>query len=276
MAVMQTASRAGGAPLAHSGAAIILHSNKGHILYLSKLPLVASPTAAIKRLASDGTEEGHAFLLDRVLGASEFPRALCKQSKKPFIFSILLRPKIQPQKASAITPLATVALMRTLRALLPSYHLSVRWPCTIYNGKKPFAAISLCSALHPSDGTFSYMALSFMVALSGGEAKNELARTLSEVFDGVSADLHVRLASRLAKEVYSLYESMERDRSFLDEYRLFSGDVGARVILRNPRLKATVLNVDENGKLVLQKKDGSVIRIASADRIKKILPLKRK
>ncbi len=272
MAVMQTASRTGGTPSAHAQTDIILHSDKGRLLYLSRIPLVASPTAAIKRLAQDGAQEGHALLLDRVLSTNEFPRALCKQTKRPFVFSILLRPKIQPQKASVITPLATVALMRTLRALLPSYHLSVRWPCTIYNGKKPFAAVSLRSALHPSDGTFSYMALSFMLALSGGEAKNELARTLSEVFDGVSADLHIRLASRLTREVYSLYENMERDRSFLAEYRLLSGDVGARILLRNPHVRGTVSDIDENGRLVLRKKDGSLIRISSAERVVKILP----
>ena len=67
---------------------------------------------------------------------------------------------------------------------------------------------------------------------------------------------------------------MERDRSFLAEYRLFSGDIGARVLLRNPRTRGTVLDIDADGKLILQKKDGNLVKISSAKRIRKLVPRK--
>ncbi len=250
---------------------LIVRSNGGHILTMEHVPHVSSLERTIKNLADKGAEEGYSVFADSADDAHLlFPKNLLRHADTRLFFSLLIRLKSQPQKAMTMTALATVAICRVLRRFLGK-NVGIYWPNRVCCEGHVIACVNLKGALHPTDGTYDYLAVNVGAALPFSVGSARLLRTVSHIFNETAEDLREQVAIELLKELFSLYEQMERNRSYMTEYRALSLYDGAIVKLKRPRrCKARVLGIDHEGRLTVDMGRGKTAALISADDIRRI------
>ena len=246
-------------------------SGRGRVLTLEHVNEVSSLPRAMNTLAQSSSDEGVAVLIrhNRNLDRS-LPNRLFKRVNAPFYFCLLLRPKIPPQKAMTLTALATVALCRVLRRF-SGKQITVGWPNKIYSEDELLGYVWLKGVLHKTDGTYDSIVIGVAAALSEAMESDRLTKTLSRVFTGSFSGFRDRVAQALLAEIFSLYEKMEKDRTFMNDYRTLCRDRGALVYLRSPRKRGVVRDVDGEGRLVVELTGGESALVFSAENIKKII-----
>ena len=246
-------------------------SERSHVLTLEHVREVSSLSHAMSALAQSESDQGSAILiqknnnLDRAL-----PMKIFKHANAPFFFCVLLRPKITPQKALSMTTLATVAFCRVLRRF-SGKQITIGWPNKIYSNGKLLGYVGLKGVLHRTDGTYESIVIGVAAALSEGMESDRLTETVSRVFTGRFSGFRDRVAQALLAEIYSLYEKMEKDRSFMNDYRTLCRDRGAYVHLRSPRKRGIVREIDADGRLVVDLLGGGSTVLFSSENIKKIV-----
>lgn len=248
----------------------IVRSDRGHILTLEHVPYMDSLEDTMQAVALREAEEGYSILADSAGDAKRlFPRDLRRRSKSPLFFSILLRPKIFPQKAMTVAALTSVAVCRVLRRELDK-DAGILWPNRIISKGKLAASFRMKCALHPTDGTYQYVIVSIAIPLADAAERDFLANTVSHVFSGTSDNFRERVAMTLLHEIYTLYEGMDR-KHFLPEYRAFLLHKNAPVLLRHPRRGlGTVRDIDDDGRLLVDLPDGTAFPVLSPDDILRI------
>nr|WP_209122621.1 biotin--[acetyl-CoA-carboxylase] ligase [Alkalihalobacillus sp. BA299] len=104
------------------------------ITYYESLP---STQEIAHRLAQEGVEEGHVVLADeQTSGKGRLGRVWHSPIGTSISMSIILRPKVSPQKAPQLTLLAAVAVVRGIEKTT-GLQCSIKWPNDILlNGKK--------------------------------------------------------------------------------------------------------------------------------------------
>ena len=246
-------------------------SGRGRVLTLEHVNEVSSLPRAMDMLAQSGSDEGTAVLiwknrnLDRTL-----PNRLFKRANAPFYFCLLLRPKIPPQKALPLTALSSVALCRILRRF-SGKQITLGWPNKIYSDGELLGYVWLKGVLHKTDGTYDSIVVGVAIALSEAMESDRLTKTVSRVFTGGFSGFRDRVAQALLAEIYGLYEKMEKDRSFMSEYRTLCRDRNAFIQLRSPRRRGFIRDIDSEGRLIVDLIGGGSTVLFSAENIKKII-----
>ena len=247
-------------------------SGRGRVLTLTHKREVSSLPLAMDTLAqNDEAPEGTAILINKNRNTDRtLPVRLFKRVNAPFYFCLLLRPKIPPQKAMPLTALATVAFCRVLRRF-SGKQITVGWPNKIYSDGNLLGYVWLKGILHKTDGTYDSIVIGIAAALSEAMESDRLTKTVSRVFTGSFSGFRDRVAQALLAEIFALYEKMEKDRSFMSEYRALCRDRDAFIQLRSPRRRGTIRDIDPEGRMVVDLAGGGSAVLFSAENIKKII-----
>ena len=174
-----------------------------------------------------------------------------------------------------LTALATVALCRVLRRF-SGKQISIGWPNKIYSDGKLLGYVWLKGVLHQTDGTYDSIVIGVAAALSEAMESDRLAKTVSRVFTGSFSGFRDRVAQALLAEFFDLYEKMEKDRTFMNDYRALCHDRGAFIQLRSPRRRGTVRDIDSEGRLIVDFVSGGSTVLFSAENIKKIIDKRKR
>ena len=103
--------------------------------------LIDSTNSEICRLAIEGAEEGTVVTADvQTAGKGRRGRSWESEPKASLLFSILLRPKMQPDKAPQLTLLMALAVTRTLRTQT-GLDAFIKWPNDIVIHSKKVCGI---------------------------------------------------------------------------------------------------------------------------------------
>ncbi len=159
------------------------------------------------------------------------------------------------EDALKMTVYAAVCVARAIEALT-GLDVKIKWVNDLFLGEKKLAGI-LCEGVFDTRGGICAAVLGIGVNLVGdlGLEIKDIATTLSEHTECVpSAE---ELLVKIVEELYSL--SGERFADVLCEYRRRSCVIGKRVkvLKADSEYYATATDIDEAGRLVLQKEDGS-------------------
>lgn len=251
--------------------AITTRSEDGHLLTLDHLPHLHSLEDDMQTVAVKGAEEGYSMLADNIDRAKNvFPKKLLRHADKPLFFTLLLRPKISPQKTLSLSALVAVALSRVLRRSVDGT-VSICWPNQIVCNGRPLSTFRMKCVLHPLDGTYQYVIVNIAIALSDAMEREPLSNSVAHVFGGTSDDFREHIALELLREIYSLYEKMEKNRAFIAEYRTLSLHKNATVVLRHPyRAVGVVRGIDDEGCLLVDLPNNQQITLYSTDAIRSL------
>ncbi|NIP67208.1 biotin--[acetyl-CoA-carboxylase] ligase [Candidatus Bathyarchaeota archaeon] len=230
---------------------------------------VTSTNDLAKELAEKGSKEGTVVLSEtQSQGRGRHGRRWESPAGGVWL-SIILRPKIEPQEASKLTLTAGVAVARVLRETF-DLKAEIKWPNDLLiHGRK------VCGILTETSTTGE--ALDFVVVGLGVNSNVDLdslpdtlrgsVTSLKEELKGeINQQEFLRALLEKLEQYYKLFIQMEFD-SILEEWRRLATLLGRYVEITSldEKIKGQVVDVDQNGALMIRLPDGSLKRFVSGE-----------
>jgi BirA family biotin operon repressor/biotin-[acetyl-CoA-carboxylase] ligase len=183
-------------------------------------------------------------------------------------FSIILKPKMQPQYASRITLLAGVCVAKTIRGLgLPA---KIKWPNDVLiNGKK------VCGILTEIGAEVDL--IDYLIVGIGIDANVDTESFPEEIRDS-STSLkketgkeinRVDFVRKLLEEFELLYLEFQKEgfTEILEEWRNMSATIGewVKISTQTRTIYGEAIGVDNEGALILETSDGQLEKILAGN-----------
>ena len=231
---------------------------------------IDSTNSKAYQLALQGAEEGEVVIAEsQVKGRGRLGRHWFSPSFLNLYLSVILRPQIPPHQASLITLMAAVATANAIQrysGLLPL----IKWPNDILLRNRKVAG--LLNEIHSETDRIHFVILGIGVNL------NMSGKMFSEEIRGVATSLKKEMGETISRKVFlcSLLEELE------EWYAIFLKEGGApvleawrerakikgrrvRVASFGQTLSGVAIDIDSDGALILETKDGKQKKIVAGD-----------
>ena len=222
-----------------------------------------------KLLAEDGRDHGCLVVTEKQLnGKGRRGRSWADTDKDGIAMSLLLRPKLTPDKASMITLVAALAVADVL-AKLTDLEVKIKWPNDIVINKKKVCGI--LTEMAASGGTIDNVIV--------GVGINVNQKMFDEEISHIATSLYMEKGERYSRadiiiafleffEYY--YDIFEERQDFSDlvnvyESYLINKDVEVRVLDPAGEYTGTACGINDFGELIVQKEDGKYTRVSSGE-----------
>ncbi len=236
---------------------------------LDVLPQVDSTNTYLKRLAREGESAGAvAVALSQTAGRGRLGRAWQAEAGENLTFSVLLRPSLPPAQAPLCTLAAALAMCRAV-SRVSGLAPRIKWPNDLLLDGKKVCGILTEMAADPDRLEYVVVGVGLNVHQRAFSPEIEATAT-SLALSGGDAPLPALLIAAL--------EEMEAALDMLSQggFAAIRGDYCAMsdTLSRRVRLLpvgggepyfATALSVEENGALRVQRDDGTIESVQSAE-----------
>lgn len=227
-----------------------------------------STNTEAKKVAVQGAVHGLVVLCEtQTSGRGRMDRPWISPSGGIFV-SIVLRPNLKPQKASILTFVAALAIVRTLSQI--GIESKIKWPNDVVAGSKKIAGIltEMASDFDGIQWVVVGMGINVNFILSEKDGLFNQHATSVEMQLGKKIDRN-KFLQQLLFEFEALYHSLlnENILEILHEYRKKSATLGQQVRIENAQntVEALALDVDETGALLIQYIDKRIEKIIAGE-----------
>lgn len=179
--------------------------------------------------------------------------------------SMVLRPKIVPEKAVLITTCAAVAVARAIDTVC-GLDAGIKWVNDIFINGKKVSGILAEAEINPETGLPDYVILGIGINVKRQAVPEDLREIVGCLEEyGMPPEKKEELMVAVWKEFGVLYENLST-AVYMKEYKERSVLLGREVTVYagNREYKAVVSDIDEEGHLVVER-DGTVQRISSGE-----------
>lgn len=230
----------------------------GEVLCLEE---VGSTNEVAKARAAEGAAEGLVVVAAAQRGGKGRLGRTWASPRGGVWLSLLLRPRLSPERAPVLALAAGVAVARSLKGLY-GLDAKLKWPNDVLvSGKKVSGTLIEMGA---EVGRLDYIVVGiginadFRLEALPSDVR-EKATTLREEIGGRVSRL--ALIRRLLEELERAYRKA-LDPGLLDEYKGLSATLGkrVRVVAGEATLEGTAVDVDSDGALVIER-DGAMVRV---------------
>ena len=232
------------------------------------LDSVGSTNDYLKACAANGAKSGTvAAAREQISGKGRLGRSWLSKKDESIMFSVLLRPRITPPEAAAVTPLTGLAVCKALRSFT-GLDCRIKWPNDIIIGSK-----KLCGILTEMSAEFDaveYIVTGVGINVEQTDFPGDISgkATSLRLETGRSFDKNKLLAcilNRLEEEL--LRYDLELTSNALEEYSALCATVGKNVSFSHngSPVSGTAAGVAENGELIVKLADGSVCCVNSGE-----------
>lgn len=224
------------------------------------LKSVDSTNQEVKRQALEGEKHGLVVLAEeQTMGKGRRGRQFYSPPGTGIYMSILFRPeREQSQNVVLVTTAAAVAVCRAIRKVLGE-EPEIKWVNDVYfHGKK------ICGILSEAVSDFESGQIDTVVVGIGINYRVP-EEDFPEEIRGIAGSLCTEgrkvprnsLVAVLLNELYELYEGLS-EKTYMEDYRRWSNVIGREVRFTSGDewTEALALDIDENGGLVVQLKNG--------------------
>jgi BirA family biotin operon repressor/biotin-[acetyl-CoA-carboxylase] ligase len=224
----------------------------------------------VEKLARDGVKEGAVvFAETQTKGRGRLGRRWVSPARKGLWFSLLLRPKLQPQGVTQLTIVAATALVRAIEGVA-GFPAEVKWPNDILlRGKKVAGVLTEMSA---ELDTVKHVILGIGVDVNQtpGEFPAELRRLATSLrIETGRGHLRAELAIAILRELDRDYARLGDGQfeAVADEWEARCTTIGRAVIIQagDRRLQGRAESLDADGALLLRTQHGHLERIVGGD-----------
>ncbi len=235
---------------------------------LEVLESVGSTNDYLKILGANGCKSGAvAAAREQVSGKGRMGRTWQNKKDENVMFSVLLRPKMAPAEAGAVTPLAGLAVCKALRSFT-GLDCRIKWPNDIIVGRK-----KLCGILTEMSAEFDaveYIIPGIGVNVDQTAFPPEIADKATSLLleTGRRFDKNRLLACMLNQlEEDFLRSNLELKRQALAEYTALCATLGRNVSFTRggEPVSGAATGITESGELEVTLADGSVCRVNSGE-----------
>ena len=225
-----------------------------------------STNTRAKALAAGGAPHGYLVIAESQDGGrGRFGRAFFSPEHTGVYITYVLRPTLPAEQAVMITSLTAVAVARAIEAVA-DVQVRVKWVNDLYiNGRKVCGI--LCEAgLDFESGMLEYAALGIGVNVCAMEFPPELRSIATSIENECGVPVsRSRLIAEISNQLDALYDQLTT-REFMRESRSRSNVIGRDVtVMRGEeRFEARVLDIDDDGRLVIRTEKG-ITRVGSGE-----------
>ncbi len=221
---------------------------------------VDSTNMEVKRRALEGAANGLVILAEeQTAGRGRLGRSFFSPSGTGIYMSILFRPSPEiSQDVVMITTAASVAVCRGIRRVLGE-EPEIKWVNDVYlHGKK------ICGILTEAVSDFESGQIDTVVVGIGINYHSPHEGFPEELQERAGVVCHTEkkiprneLAAAVINELYELYENLS-DKTYMEDYKRWSNVLGREIRFTSGSdwEYATAVDIDENGGLVIEKKNG--------------------
>ena len=215
-----------------------------------------------RRLGEDGAVEGVLVVADeQTAGKGRSGRHWTTPPGSAIAMSVLLRPRIAPERISMVTLVLGLAVAKAVRELYGLDAL-IKWPNdVVVNGKK------ICGIL--TEMSAELMAVNYIVIGVGinsnmKEFPEEIRTTATSIALELGRDVsRARLIAEVMKHFETLYRSFLETSDLsgiMSDYNTILVNIGRRVRVLEPgnEYSAKALGIDRNGRLLVRTDEGTV------------------
>ena len=227
---------------------------------------IDSTNDAASRMASEGEPEGNVVISEyQTKGRGRLGRKWVSPKGKGAYFSIILRPDILPREVSFITLLSSLSVAKTVREAinLPAF---IKWPNDILvNGRK---VCGILTELNGEQDKVNFVVVGMGININ---TKKELLPEGASSLALEKGDVLNRLdfVKTLFQNIEKYYEAFNKGklREIITEYKMLSAvlDTEVQINYHNKLISGHVVDVDEEGALILRMDSGFNERILAGD-----------
>ena len=221
-------------------------------------PTLDSTNTRAKALAAGGAPHGYLVIAESQSGGKgRMGRAFFSPPHTGVYITYVLRPDMLAERAVMITSMAAVAVARAIEALA-DVDVKIKWVNDLYiNGRKVCGI--LCEAgMDFESGALEYAVLGIGVNVAAISFPPEIAGIATSIENECGRPVsRSRLIAEISNQLEALYSQLETGE-FMAESRARSNVIGHEVlVLRgNERYRATAVDIDERGSLVVRTPEG--------------------
>lgn len=229
----------------------------------------ASTNEDAKDLADDGATHGSLVVTEYQSGGKgRRGRVWTAEKGSTVAMSLILKPDFSPSKASRLTLLMALAVAEVIHHIT-DLDVKIKWPNDIIvNGKKVCGILTEMSA---EPDYINYVIIGVGINVNNTEFPDEIKETatslLNEKGDRIGrTDLIVGIMD-FFEYYYNVYEENQDIADFVDLYEsyLVNKDKEVRVLDPKGEYKGIAQGINDNGELIVQKEDGSFVRVDSGE-----------
>ncbi len=239
-----------------------------HIKFLEE---VDSTNLYAKRIAESDFEDGMIIIAEEQLkGKGRIGRVWASPKGKGIWMTIMLKPKINPADAAKITLLAACAVCRAIEEISGVY-AKIKWPNDIVlNGKKLCGILTEMSA-ELDEINYLIVGIGVNANIDLGDFPKELQATATSIkIEKGSSVVRKELTAAIINNFENYYKTfLEKGsiKEYINEYKEKSAVLGNEVIVTSSSLeqRGTVVDISEEGQLLLKVEDGSIKEIISGE-----------
>ena len=229
-----------------------------------------STNVRARALAQHGAPEGTVVVAEaQTQGRGRRGRTWFSPPGCGIYVSVILRPRVQPHEAPQLTLLAAVAMAETLleTADLP---FTIKWPNDILVNGKKISGILTEMSLEMDRVDYVVLGLGLNVN-TPGEAMAEEVREIATSLRILTGRTFSRAKIlQIFLDKLEQYYTLFQDRQFVrirDRWKELSGIIGKYVKIENldRPYEGEVVDIDQDGFLVLKSPDGTLQRIVAGD-----------
>lgn len=231
-------------------------------------PTIDSTQHQAHALAKEGAPEGTVVIADeQVGGKGRLGRVWHSPPSTGIAMSLLLRPKLELHRCPQLTLLAAVALVEAIREEtdLP---VMIKWPNDILlNGKK---ICGILTELNAESDCINYLIIGMGINVNTPSFPEEIGQiATSLMLEKGEPVKRVKLIQNILGKLEYLYEQYleEGFAPIKARWESHAISVGKRVTIRqlSGTMVGLALGIDDDGVLLVQKDDGKIEKVYSAD-----------
>jgi BirA family biotin operon repressor/biotin-[acetyl-CoA-carboxylase] ligase len=235
---------------------------------IHRFDVLASTNTTARSFALKGAEEGTVVIArTQKKGRGRFDR-VWQSPKGGAYLSLLLRPKIPPEKTSLLGFVAALAVAHTIR----SYNIAARikWPNDVLVHGKKIAGILLES--EATNTQVSYVIVGIGVNLNTNlahlstDVRKNATSLRKEHGSPIDYDEFLTTFFHQFDRFYQLFSAGHFDQ-IIEEWKNQSDTLGKRIRVQttNTIIQGTAVDVDRTGFLLLKTSKGTILRVTSGD-----------
>ncbi|HVI42954.1 MAG TPA: biotin--[acetyl-CoA-carboxylase] ligase [Anaerovoracaceae bacterium] len=244
-----------------------------------------STNLTAKKMALDGASPGTVVIAEeQTKGRGRMGRSFYSPPAGGIYMSFILEPRFDTSKSVLITTAASVAVCKAIEKVT-GISCRIKWVNDVYMGEKKICGILTEAVTDFESGHIDYIVLGIGINYSTArtafpEELTGIAGSLFEEEPGSSplSDDSVsrnRLIAEVINQVLEINEDLE-SRKFIDDYKSRSFVLGKEILIittagsekeRNLTggIPATAVDIDGDGGLVVQYRDGSIRTLNSGE-----------
>ena len=243
---------------------------KNQSLNIRVVDTVDSTNAAMKRMAAEGAPQGSVLIANQQsAGRGRMGRSFFSPPGTGIYMSLLLRPRMDAQRATLVTASAAVAVAEAIEQL-SGEPVQIKWVNDVlFHGRK-VCGILTEAAMDFESGLIDYVVpgIGVNTAVPAEGFPEELQGIAGAAF-GIEQvpELRCRLAAEILNRFMGYYACLG-SRACYEAYKSRSVVIGKDVQLLSPgkeALPARVLDIDEDFALVVRTEDGQVQRVNAGE-----------